>query len=202
MKILRISIQTIYWILLVVLIFIAGLSILSTLGIPKQFQPFVVLSGSMEPAIDTGSLIIITPHEDYRAGDIITFKKNPEASIKNANSVVTHRVYEKVKYSGKDEFYITKGDANNSPDNEPVYFNQIIGKVALNLPYLGYPVGFGKTLTGYILLIIVPATIIIYSEILKLKNEFSILFERRNKKETEITKLGIEKGTQDENVYN
>lgn len=198
----RTSIQIIYWILFVVLIFIAGLSILSTLGIPKQFQPFVVLSGSMEPAIETGSLIIITPQKNYRAGDIITFKKDPKASTKITNSMVTHRVYEKVKYSGKDEFYITKGDANNSPDNEPVYFNQIIGKVALNLPYLGYPVGFGKTLTGYILLIIVPATIIIYSEILKLKNEFSILFERRNKKETEITKLGIEKGTQDENVYN
>jgi len=94
----------------------------------------------------------------------------PKSDIKNPATTVTHRIVE-VKTEEDQVSYITKGDANQSPDMDPRPKDMIVGKVVYGLPYLGFPVGFAKTQTGFIALIVIPATIIIYSEILKIKQE-------------------------------
>ena len=75
-----------------------------------------VISGSMSPEINEGDIIIIKKYKNYEVGDIITFSSNDE--------IITHRIYSII-----DDYYFTKGDANNTIDLEPIEFNQIYGKV-------------------------------------------------------------------------
>ena len=67
--------------------------------------------------------------------------------------------------------FITKGDANNGNDGEFVSPESVVGKVIFDVPYLGYPVGYAKTQQGFILLVIIPAVIIVYEELSKIKYE-------------------------------
>jgi signal peptidase len=124
-----------------------------------------VQSGSMEPKIKVGSLVFIKSQKNYQKNDIITFRTN--ASLKETT---THRI---VKISQKNEttYFQTKGDANNAPDSQPVPKDWILGKVKFSIPYIGYPIIFARTIPGLIILIIIPATIIIYDEIIKIKGE-------------------------------
>ncbi|MDX9913056.1 MAG: signal peptidase I [Candidatus Moranbacteria bacterium] len=158
------------------------LVIFSFLPIPGNMKLLTVLSGSMEPRIHTGSLIFIKPASEYNVGDIVT-KTTDEKDV-----TVTHRIIEKEMIDGKAVF-VTKGDANNADDNEKVPQETIIGKVFLNIPYLGYAVNFAKTKEGLILIVIIPAVIIVYEEILKIKKEIvRIAREKREKREPEEIK--------------
>lgn len=114
----------------------------------------------MEPAVKTGSLVFVIPSSLYRVGDIITFKSGTKTTT-------THRL---VAVSA-DKFR-TAGDANNQPDPSLISAHQILGKVFYVTPYLGYIAAFAKTPPGFILFVIVPATIIIYEEI---KTLFSLV---------------------------
>lgn len=180
-----------YWLVLFILAGISVLAILSEFGIPKQNQIFVVQSGSMAPAIKTGSLVMVQPNNNYSKGDVITFKK---VVLVDANTrqiqAVTHRVWDVKNVKGVDTF-ITKGDANKSPDMEVVNRDNVIGKVTLAIPYVGFPVGFAKTQNGFVLIVLIPAAILIYSEIMNIKNEAVKLFSRRSRKGLERN-LGYE----------
>lgn len=133
----------------------------------------VVQSGSMEPTIKTGSLVITKAKDAYQIGDIITFR-----SSQNSQETTTHRIVdEKYQISGK--VFITQGDANDSPDSGQLTSERILGKTITDIPYFGYLVSFTRTLPGLIILIIIPATIIIYDEILKIKKE--IILKRKEK---------------------
>lgn len=90
---------------------------------------FVVLSGSMEPSIPTGSVIFTLSDEEICIGDIITFQKQ--------GTVITHRIDGRTQNG-----YITKGDANSLVDAGTVSIDQIIGKVLFYIPYLGYLISF------------------------------------------------------------
>lgn len=175
-------INKIYTILLIVVLIIAGLTALSALGLPKQFQIFVVQSGSMEPTIKTGSLIVVKPEKEYKKGDIITFKENATADINNPAHTITHRIVS-VSKTKNEIFYQTKGDANKSPDFTKRPKAYVLGKEIISFPYLGYPVGYAKTPVGFAILIVIPATIIAYSEILNIKKEAGKILAARRKKE-------------------
>lgn len=84
-----------------------------------------VVSGSMEPTIEIGDIVIIdTKDKDILEGDIITFKDT-------SGSLVTHRV---VSYT--DDKMITKGDFNNSNDEE-ISRDNIVGKYKFKIHHLG-----------------------------------------------------------------
>jgi len=168
----------------------ALLSAMSVLGFPQGLRTFVVQSGSMEPAIKTGSLVFVMPQSDYQVDDIVTAKLDKDADIKNPAATVTHRIVE-VKNENDQTSYITKGDANQSPDMNSRSKDMLIGKVVYGLPYLGYPVGFAKTQTGFIALIVIPATIIIYGELLKIKQEVITIIKNKKKKSKTKSKGGI-----------
>ena len=138
----------------------------------------------MEPKVPMGSLIFVKSAPDYGVGDVIT--------IKAGRNTVTHRVVEK-KGSGGEATYRTKGDANEEADPEETSGQNVVGKTIFNLPYVGYPIGYARTKTGFILLVIIPATIIIYEELYKIKEEITKKWRsRREKKEKQAAPENVE----------
>lgn len=98
-------------------------------------QPYVVLSGSMEPTYHVGSLIYVksVDYKQLKAGDPITY-------MISQDTVVTHRITEVlVDEEDPDTLrYFTKGDANDVPDGTSVHYKNIIGKPVFSIPCLGY----------------------------------------------------------------
>lgn len=181
-----------YWIVLIVLLFVAGLTAISALNIPGNYKLFTVLSGSMEPTIKTGSIVIIKPQDNYKKGDIITFQ-----DLNKPKTTITHRLQE-IKKGETETVFITKGDANKAPDVNHITKKQILGKTLFSVPYIGFPVNFAKTKEGLILLIIVPAIIIIYSELMNIKNEtIRLLKERKERKLTAKEKVEVAIGKEE-----
>lgn len=164
--------KIIYWFLVSVVIFLAGLTFLSTFTTKMTASLYVVRSASMQPAISPGSLVLVRKMDNYNKGDIITFL-NPKA-------LTTHRVVEIEETSGV-PLYVTRGDANETEDDFRVKKEMVKGKVVLAIPYLGYPINFTKTLPGLILLIVIPATIIVYQEAVNVKNDLMVWIEKRKK---------------------
>lgn len=89
------------------------------------FAFLVVTTGSMEPEINAGELIIIKEVDKYEIGDIVTF-------IDKDDFLVTHRII-----CLNEEKMITKGDNNNLLDEE-VSLNNIKGKVIIHSKILGF----------------------------------------------------------------
>jgi signal peptidase len=116
----------------------------------------------MEPAIQTGSVVVSRPiaAEEVQEGDIIMF-----ASLAG-NSLTTHRVVS-VESENNGLHFITKGDANKGADINAVVPGQIVGIIVFSVPYLGYLVAFIRTPLGLVLFLVIPATILIISELLK-----------------------------------
>src|SRR5690625_2341410 len=114
------------------------------------YQIKTVLSGSMEPDIKTGSVIFINVVEDKAAlkpNDVITF-------ITEESVPVTHRI---IEVESEGEQFITKGDANDGADLEPVLVQNVIGKyTGFTVPYAGYLMSFATSNQGTALLLIVP----------------------------------------------
>lgn len=122
---------------------------------PQSISAYVITSGSMQPSIPVGSIVIAQSENSYNVGDIVTFKPT-----ENKDHNVTHRI---VGYEGN--MFITKGDANQDADLGRIESSQIAGKKVLTIPYLGYLVNFAKTPQGFVILVIIPATIIVYEEL-------------------------------------
>lgn len=108
---------------------------------------------------------MVKPMEDYKIDDVISF-----GEVTRTESPTTHRIYDMKVTEGKIS-YITKGDANNNPDQKEVPKNEVIGKVLFSVPFVGYAVDFAKKPIGFALIIIVPAAIIIGDEIRKIFGE-------------------------------
>ena len=124
-----------------------------------HYEP--VYTGSMEPAIPVGSVVVIKPAdtETLKIGDIICFKLSEPTSI-------THRII-----NITEEGFITKGDANEDPDQWIVKKENVIGKAIFTIPFIGYIGYFVRTPTGFILLILLPASVMIILEIRNIVKE-------------------------------
>ena len=105
--------KIIYYIVVGLIGLIAVLLVVSAFPITGNYKLMVVQSGSMQPEIKMGGIVVVKPADDYKIGEIITFQ-----SVKNKESI-THRIYD-VKIVGGEPLYITKGDANNAPDPREV----------------------------------------------------------------------------------
>ena len=123
------------------------------------FKILAVTSGSMEPVVTTGSLVIETVLRKFQVGDIVTYKLS-----QNPRNLVTHRIVEIEKINGSN-FFKVKGDAVNQPDAALVPEDQITGKVILSIPFAGRIMAFGRTQTGVMFLAVIPAAIIVYEEL-------------------------------------
>lgn len=137
MKVVKLICSVLSFVLMAALIIIAA-----TFFVPKFMggQSLAVLSGSMEPGIPVGSIVVALPTEaeELKTGDIITYRLS-------ADTLVTHRV---VSNDTQAQSLITKGDANDVEDGAPVAYSQVLGKVSVHLPLIGYISIYIKTPLG------------------------------------------------------
>ena len=98
-------------------------------------QVFNVVSGSMEPTYSVGDLLYVkhVDPDSVKVGDPITFVLNEDLVV------ATHRV---VSIDRENNQFITKGDANETADANPVHFNNLIGVPVFSIPLLGYVSAF------------------------------------------------------------
>jgi signal peptidase len=103
------------------------------LAIPpiRGWTPVAITSGSMEPAIATGDIVIAAPPGDdtLGPGTVIVFD-NP-----SAEGTITHRIVA-VDPTGN---YVTRGDANARVDSTPVPADTIHGVGRILVPAVGTP---------------------------------------------------------------
>lgn len=143
----------------------------SKTDIVSGYRSFVVVSGSMQPAINIGSIVFTGKKNTYQKNDIVAFNNS-------VNQVVTHRIIDKATIS-KGTFYELKGDANNTPDNDPVAEKSIIGAVAMSVPHLGKLIQMLKTPHGFIGFVIAPSALFIIWELWNIKRELEKEIEKK-----------------------
>ncbi|CAN2242363.1 LepB Signal peptidase I [actinobacterium SCGC AAA044-D11] len=132
---------------------IAGYSLAAVLLIFSGFsftgnaKARIVLTGSMEPAISVGDIIITTPvtRKDPKVGDVIAYDAKRFNGEKVA--IFSHRIIGGDIKSG----FIMKGDANKSPDPQKPTSQDILGVVIFVIPVIG------KFLTMKALFLIIPS---------------------------------------------
>jgi len=92
-----------------------------------------VLSGSMEPELGVGGLVVLRPVEaqDVVVGDVISFK------LPGIDTPICHRVIDRQE-TADGPLFQTKGDANEEPDITLVSAESVKGKTVFYLPYVGY----------------------------------------------------------------
>ncbi|MDP3772280.1 MAG: signal peptidase I [bacterium] len=170
---------TSYYVFVSVLGIVGVLVVVSAFPITGNFKIMAVLSGSMEPAIRTGSIVVVRPSTSYSIGNIVTF-----TGTSGGKSIpITHRVME-IRVDRGVPSYITKGDANNAPDARLVAHREIIGGLVFSVPYLGYGVETARKPYGLAALILLPAALIIIDQAGRIKKELARL--RREKEEKTI----------------
>ena len=157
----------------------------------QSLRSYVVMSGSMEPSIPVGSVVIVknTPTADaslvspipndaqteiplYKTGDVISFHRK--------GTVVTHRIVS-VDTTGGTVVYHTKGDANDAADFDPVPQDQIVGQTISKVPSIGKLIVFLKTPLGFLLFIIIPGFSYIAMEIKNMFTEIQKSVEEKYK---------------------
>lgn len=130
-------------------------------GEPQAFgyQLKTVLSGSMEPAFQTGSVIAVKPlsseeRKSLKKDDVITFQASEE-------KLITHRVIG-VSSSGDHVMYETKGDNNKTADMEPVLSENVRAVyTGFTIPYVGYFIDFAQSKEGSAILLIGPGLLLL-----------------------------------------
>lgn len=114
----------------VLIVIVIGLCVPITLPRVLGFEVYDVVSGSMEPEIPVGSVLYVKPvsPEQVAEGEVVAFMDT------QANAVVAHRVVYNRTTLGE---FVTKGDANNTEDREPIPYAAIIGRVEMHVPFFG-----------------------------------------------------------------
>lgn len=142
---------------IIIFIIMIMLSIFASISSSKPltvfgFKPLTVLSNSMVPVFEAGDVIIIREidAEDLKEGDIISFY-NEEKNL------ITHRIASIVEKNGERQFY-TKGDNNNTADEDVITASDVAGKVLFHIPKLGYLSNYTKGPIGFLLFIVLPLT--------------------------------------------
>ena len=123
-KIINIIKNSIINLIIFILVIIAIIAIWTSIQLNVQNKEYVNIlgysifsteTGSMSPTIEKGDIVIVKIGEPIKEQDIVTYKKE--------NAIITHRI---IKID--EETIITKGDNNNTQDEEITQEN-IIGKV-------------------------------------------------------------------------
>lgn len=106
------------------------------------YKPVVVYSGSMEPGLPVGTLAFVesVPAESVRVGDVITF-----GDPHQPGRLVTHRIVETAETPEGELAFRTKGDANLNRDPWAIALPNEAGRLAFDVPYVGYALWYAKT---------------------------------------------------------
>jgi signal peptidase I len=126
----------------------------------KMLLLYKVMSGSMEPTIHTGAIVVtqILDPSKLQKGDIISY-----TAINDASTIVTHRLMD-IKSKNNVTILTTKGDANNTPDPDEIDPMRMKGKVIFTIPLFGYLLHLLRKPLGFFLAVIIPALYILIHE--------------------------------------
>lgn len=140
MKVVRFASQVFLW--LVILAAVAAVALAVAIPRIAGGTPYTVLTGSMEPDLPPGTLVVVRPvdAEDIALGDVITFQLES-----GKPTVATHRVVAVGTRLDGQQVFTTRGDANGTPDRNPVRAVQVQGRLWYSVPYLGH---LNSVLTG------------------------------------------------------
>ena len=118
--------------------------------ISPDYDLYIVRSGSMEPAINVGDMVLAGPvgTGGIKPGVIISYELG--------KNLITHRVL-----SIDGNTLITKGDANKEPDSTPVRLSQVQSRYIFRIPFAGYVAGFLRTRPGWLLSIVLPSIVLV-----------------------------------------
>lgn len=144
--------------LVVTLVLIAAVSPFVVFALPEVVgadESYVVLSGSMEPTLSPGDVVIVDATATVGVGDIITYDTGDQVPT-------THRVIDE-----RDGGYQTKGDANENVDSGLVAFESVIGRTIITIPFVGYVILWANSPVGYVLLVVIPLVLLGVSELRK-----------------------------------
>ena len=146
------------------LILLMAVTALSYLAPHFGWRVDAVLSGSMEPQLKTGVVVITRPVEPeaIAVGDIITFRPTTVGE-----NLISHRVIGIEENSPL--YFQTKGDVNADPDPFIVPAQNVVGKICFHVPFLGYATQFLKTLWGFLFALLIPGLIIIAMEVMNIR---------------------------------
>lgn len=151
---------------------VAGVLLIVALVVPFVFyavpetagadESYVVLTASMTPDIAPGDAVLVreVTAGEVRVGDVITFLPRGGGDVP-----VTHRVVDVAVLSDGTRTFATKGDANEDRDSGLITPDQLVGKVVLVVPYVGYVVGFVDSPVGFALLVVLPIGALIAMEV-------------------------------------
>ena len=134
------------------------------------FGAYIIISESMVPHINVYDAVVTlrVDANDIKVDDIITFISK---EIETAGTPITHRVIGIVyEDENKDKIvgFRTKGDHNNTADFALIAPNEVIGRVFLRIPMIGYLQTIMTKPIGWLLIVVIPCLLIIGSDILKL----------------------------------
>ncbi|WP_255150867.1 signal peptidase I [Halorarius halobius] len=124
---------------------------------------YTVMSGSMEPAISPGDVVLVreVPPRRIERGDVITYEFTDGGGAVQRR---THRVVDVVaREDGR--YFRTKGDANDAPDPQLVPADAVVGRVVATLPVVGHVTLFASTRVGFVALVLVPVGLLFLSEL-------------------------------------
>lgn len=145
--------------ILLPILFIASVILIDSCIHPNEvpsffgWKPFIVMSDSMEPNINSGDIVIAKESDlsNLKQGDIISFKEN--------EIVITHRIHKVIEENGIKK-YVTKGDNNFIEDEGYVLESQIEGVYKTNIARVGNFAMFIQTPLGIIISLSIPVIII------------------------------------------
>lgn len=140
----------------------AVLAVVLATAVPQAVgadHSFVVLSGSMEPAISPGDVVFVreVPASAVETGSVVTYRRADAGRT-------THRVVDVVERDGR-RYLRTRGDANEEADPQLVPADAVVGEVLVVLPYVGHLLLFADTRLGVVVLVFVPAGLLVANEL-------------------------------------
>ncbi len=139
---------------------VAALAIIVLLVVPSilalfGYRAYVVYGGSMGSALSNGSIGITRKIDPaaIQVGDIVAIKRS------SRSLPILHRIIEIDTSDGTRKF-VTRGDANEDPDPQPVTLQGAGDRVVFSIPCVGYLVHFARSFAGHVFLLFLPATLL------------------------------------------
>ena len=141
-----------------------GVTLAVALATLSGSQSLTVMSGSMEPAISTGDVVLTKPMPpaDARVGDVVTYKE-PKAP----GRLITHRI-RSIRVKDRSYVFVTKGDANDSVERWKVAANGRIARVTHHAPRLGYVLAYLRDPAKRRWILVVPAVLLGLFELVRI----------------------------------
>lgn len=152
--------------------------------------PMVVLSGSMSgdapDHIEVGDLIFVGKAEpkELKVGDVIAYMESDEST-----TVVTHRIIEILTAEDGSLQWRVQGDANNTPDENPVPENNLVGIYKFRIPLVGDFALFLQKPLGMVLFIGVPLLAFIIYDIIRRQRSANNEKSKQSELEAELERL-------------